>query len=206
MIKDFIMNLTDAQEDWYNDQTADAQLNINNFLISSNTPARRQYIINMIDVCMENDLIFQFSNDVNSTNSFNLTNFNQIQTLINENCITNITSSNLLNDGDDVIATTVINVSPLYSLKVMIKQKLIPYSVQNVTSQIEGLVLGVNWTQTDYGVSGESTSSPIATVNLYGTTSYSIFLEGIGTYLTKSRHYILKIDKSDGRIIARICP
>ena len=177
---------------------------VNYFGENGQTAENEESIKDMIDFCNENDATFVLT-DIDESNSINISNITELQSLINTECTESDEESNTEIIGDEIITSKSINASPLYDLNVFVKQKLSPYSVLNVTSSISGITLGINWAQTEYSVSGTSTSSYYVEVSVFGTISYSLFYEGIGTYFTKNKKYIVLVNKADGDIFASYC-
>lgn len=87
------------------------------------------------------------------------------------------------------------------SATVYIKQTLLPYSVDNVSSEVVGIPIVNGFTQTDYTVNIFGNN---VIVNIYGTSSIHVFIEGIGTIYSDSTHYQIKINKLTGLIYATI--
>ena len=97
----------------------------------------------LIDFCISNDASFTISNN-DANESLVINNTSDLESLINGNCDSSVGLPTVTNNGDEVISSTSLNVSPFYSLNIFVKQFLNPYSISNVTSNISGLTLGIN--------------------------------------------------------------
>lgn len=71
------------------------------------------------------------------------------------------------------------------------------YSVQNVVSNMVGLTVGINWTQTNYS---QITSGGATYVTLNGVWSYNLYTEGIGTVYSAPFTYKITVHNITGKI------
>ncbi len=71
------------------------------------------------------------------------------------------------------------------------------YQINNVVSNPYGLTLGYAWTQTAYS---QTTNGSNTTVILNGITSYTLFVQGIGTIYSSPVSYQININNTNGQI------
>lgn len=188
---------------WMDGQSAQSQASICNYLIANNFSLNSiNYLNQMIDFATSNGLNFSFDSTLNTSNSLSFNSISEIQNYFDSTEGTNQAEISIEQENtNEKIAVAKLDVSTLYDLNIKVKQKMSPYSVMNVTSNISGMIYGIKWEQKDYSV---SINGNVATVVVYGNTSVSIIQGGIGTYWTKDKYYTLKIDILTGEIFGTI--
>ncbi|NQY28325.1 MAG: hypothetical protein HRT69_02530 [Flavobacteriaceae bacterium] len=73
------------------------------------------------------------------------------------------------------------------------------YILNDVNTALTGITLATSWSQTtyDYTIFGDT-----VIIDLYGTLSYNIFSQSIGTIYSESLHYQVIIDINTGQAIS----
>lgn len=106
----------------------------------------------------------------------------------------------LVQNQNTVTAKATFLLLPWCGVKVFIDEsKTTNYNVQNVTSDAFGLTIGYSWNQNTYN---QSTNGTVTTVNVFGTLSYTAFVQGIGTFYSKPMTLQIKINNTNGTIIS----
>ena len=188
---------------WMYDQSAQSQASICNYLIVNNFSLNSiNYLNQMINIAATNGLSVKFDSTLNASNSLSFNSVSEIQNYFDSTVGTNQAEISYEQENtNEKIAVAKLDVSTLYDLNIKVKQKMSPYSVMNVTSNISGMIYGIKWEQKDYSV---RINGNVATVVVYGTISASIIQGGIGTFWTKDKYYTLEIDILTGEIFGTI--
>ena len=107
----------------------------------------------------------------------------------------------IVQNGNTVVAKTLIGILPWANLQVDITQSKVgdKYVVDSVVSNAVGLTAGYAWTQSSYG---KTTIGNNTTVIFNGIASYTLFVQGIGTVYTSSVSYSVTMNNRTGQIIS----
>ncbi|HLP62937.1 hypothetical protein [Flavobacterium sp.] len=162
----------------------------------------RDLILSMINLISYRGGTFVFDDTINQDNALVLGSIGEFKNFL----------ENQNNEGSDFeydqqltqkIASTKFWIgAPYNGVKVNVKQHMTaPYSVENVTSELFGVTVFVDWEQSDFSV---TVANNVVTVDVYGVSSIKVFFEGVGTIYHENKHFQIKINKLTGEIISAV--
>lgn len=184
----------------WSQQSQDSSIQfINAFLSDSYTQEQKNTISQLITNCANNGSTFTIDPSVNQSNSMVFNSFSDFEDFLNNQSNEGTDFTTEFPDPNQKIVSVNFSINPYADVKVKIKQIITPYSITNVSTQLVGLTLFDDWTQTDYTVNINDNE---VRVDLYGVESIKIFIEGIGTFYSQSVHYVILIHKISGEIFA----
>lgn len=200
-LKDFKAGLDDRQLAWWNNiDNKYAVASIIDYLNENNNANAKEFAEKMIDLAIEDNSTFRIDNTIDENNALVFNSVEDFKSFVNAESEGEATISYEQELNQKVVDVT-FRINPLIDLKIKVKQTMSPYSISNVTSAVVGITFGNGWEQSDFSV---NINSNIVTIDIYGTSTVSVFVEGIGTIYTKERHYQIKINKTTGVVIATL--
>jgi hypothetical protein len=86
-------------------------------------------------------------------------------------------------------------------IRQILETSVVSYQVLDLETDYSGITLGTSWEQTTftYQVSGQT-----ATIDLYGSFRYNLFINDIGTIFTDSKHYQMQVNTTTGEPVSII--
>jgi hypothetical protein len=163
------------------------------------TQEQKEAISHLIAYCANNGSTFSIDSSVNANNSIPLNDENELNDFLNNQNDEGGEFTYEMPQPNLKISSTKLWIGVFNGVKFNVKQNITPYSVINVTSELFGATIFVNWHQTDYTT---SISENIVTIDVYGVYSIKIFFEDVGTIYHENQHIQIKIDKLTGNIIS----
>ena len=197
-----VLSLNTEQANWINNiNRVQTKKSLQEFLYYNNNAQSKEYALQLINLAMENNSSFSFDSSLNSTNSLNFNSVDEFKDYLNAQ--QGVGSSPVITYEDlqtgEKIANATIEILGPFDMNITIKQMLNPFEVKSVKSNFVGVTFAQGWDQTDYSV---NIRNEIATIDIYGTHSVFVFIQGIGTVYSQNESYRVKVNTVSGSIIA----
>lgn len=200
-IKGPLKNLTISYDEacWLNSSGSDVKTALEQYVVNG---GENDFAEEIIDAFMNEN--YELNMDIDPLNSLNFNSISEFESFKNDIVLEN---GSLVVSAGGTHSTTFRVKKSLYTfIDIIVNQNLNnpstttqDYILNNVSTDLTGVTLATSWSQTtyDYTVVGDT-----AIIDLYGTVSYNIFLQSIGTIYNESVHYQIIIDVNTGQAIS----
>ena len=207
--KNFTANLSWNQNAWLNNNQ-EAENNIYEYLESQVTDTLAteystesvQFVNELIDLAIENNLELS---PINSSNNIEFDNLTEFESFMNLEEISNVISSSLSFQVDKKITTRNVNITPLHQLTLEIIITPSPnFSLDesNSTSYLaSNLLPGNSWIQTSIIVTNSNINNGVdAEITISGYMYYGVKIGDYEVGTKRRKQIIIRFEKSTGKI------
>lgn len=207
--KNFTTNLSWNQNAWLNNNQ-EAENNIYEYLESQVTDPLAteysaesvQFVNELIDLAIENNLELS---PINSSNNIEFDNLTEFESFMNLEEISNVISSSLSFQVDKKITTRNVNITPLHQLTLEIIITPSPnFSLDesNSTSYLaSNLLPGNSWIQTSIIVTNSNINNGVdAEITISGYMYYGVKIGDYEVGTKRRKQIIIRFEKSTGKI------
>ncbi|TDP60303.1 hypothetical protein [Flavobacterium dankookense] len=219
--KDFITGLnTDQQYWWHAQENLDVRKEIEEYVNQHpNNLSVFFYVEQLIDYLILNPNIstsqvknwffkpsvgnFIYDDNINSQNSMNFQSLEEFEEFFNQ-INDNIGPAIEFVDGDTKIAKFKFVVNFFTDFNVEVQQKINPFSVENVSSNISGNTFSISYEQTTPNNASEITtiSENLTKIKFSGNLNFNVFIQGLGTIHTYHLTFIVYVNPITGQPVS----
>lgn len=184
----FIKNLSPNEENWLNSsENSNVKNEIFHYLFHNHySESSLQYVIQMIDLSINTNSTFEFSPNLNSTNSQSFQNIDEIKYYlqdISSNVSNNIQFQNI--STQDKTAKFTVTYNNYFNFNIELQQKINPWSLTSISSGISGFTFGFSYDQFTLPTGGiKVNNGEIRIIKFSGDLHFNVFFQGIGTLHT----------------------
>ena len=198
----FLNNLSPEQQQWTIEHPDEYNALINNLIANNWNQNLKNFIKQMINLCVTNNSTFSFDNSLNSSNAEVFANVQEFQnSIIKTGNGFDIQSTVLLNEVVSSVKFQINNIGT--NLQIDVKQKLTPiYQVSSLTTQLVGIASFLNSTLTNYTVNNAPLG--VIRIDVYDTVSMNLTIYGYGIVVNQPYHITILIDSTNGQIISSV--